>query len=456
MFSLIFGPGVDFHVFDTTAPDAVGALNDSLEGKNPFFIVSTKSGGTVETLSLFRYFFDSQKKRRGGAGQAFAAITDPGSTLAETAARLNFRKTFLNPPDVGGRFSALSLFGLVPACIGGVDVSMLLAMAKPAMDACLPGPPALENPGAALGAAIGEAARLGLDKLTFHISPRIASFGNWLEQLIAESTGKEGRGILPVVGERPGGHYGDDRFFVFIELEGEEFPEEIPADISGRGHPVARIKVRDIYGLGEQIYIWEMAVAVAGSVLGINPFDQPDVESTKGAARSIAAEIERGTYSFTGNKPSVQGISVAGGKPGDPAAALNEFITGAGQGSYICIQAYLAPSREIDMLLGQFRELIRERTGVAVTCGYGPRYLHSTGQLHKGDAGKGLFIQLSADPKRDIAVPGSNISFGALTLAAVLGDRKALADAGRRVIGLHFEDEKRGLEYMLESLRDRS
>ena len=448
MFADIFGSDIDFTVLDTTIPAAIRAAAQRLDPQKSLFIVSTKSGGTVETISLFRYFHHLF----AGKGSGFAAITDPGSTLAATASQLHFRRTFLNDPDVGGRFSALSFFGLVPAGLCGVDIRLLLERARGAMLACRPETPVRDNPGAILGAAIGEAARQGADKLTFFISPRIFSFGHWLEQLIAESTGKEGRGILPVTGEIPGGKYGNDRFFVFIELEGEEYPEALHAEASRNG-PTARIRLPDVYALGEQVFIWEMATAVAGHVLKINPFDQPDVESTKRAARSVVAEIEKGSFALPAPDSFGSGVSVFGAAGKTPADALRGFLAKAGGGNYICIQAYLPMTPGIDASIAEIRGRLR-MTGAAVTSGYGPRYLHSTGQLHKGDSGKGLFIQLTAEPEEDLPVPSSRISFGALTMAAALGDRKALLDAGRPVIALHLEDPKKGLDYILQALKD--
>lgn len=458
MYGKIFGSDLDYRVLDSTAPDAVLEVSEAVRPRKTLFLVSTKSGGTVETLSLFRYFFDLKHRELGDeAGSRFAAVTDPGSSLAATAERLKFRRVFLNDPDLGGRYSALSHFGLVPAALCRADLGRLLESAAQARRACLPERPARENPGAVLGAAMGGMARLGRDKLTFYISPRIASLGNWLEQLIAESTGKEGNGILPVIGEKPGGPYGPDRLFVFLELAGEEFPNSVHADISRRGHPAIRIRLNDVYGIGGQIFTWEMATALAGAIFRINPFDQPDVESTKEAARGIAQQIENGTFVFEKGDSSVPGISLPGRDRGSPPerpdVALRRFLALSGKGGYFVVQAYLKPSPENDRSLGEICELIRQITGAAVAPGYGPRYLHSTGQLHKGDAGKGLFIQFSAAPRRDVPIPGSGISFGALTVAELLGDRKALIDAGRKVIGFHFDDPGQGLEYVIESLK---
>jgi len=454
MFHEIFGSDIQFSVLDTTVPESVRAVSDAAEREKTLFVVSTKSGSTVETLSLFNYFYGSLAGKGAGAGACFAAITDPGSSLEATAAGLNFRKVFLNDPDIGGRYAALSLVGLVPGGICGIDLRQLLGSAKKAAKACGTASPARDNPGAVLGAAMGALAQKGLDKPTFFISPRIASFGDWLEQLIAESTGKEGRGILPVLGETPGGRYGSDRFFVFIELEGDEPPEEFRSEVSGRGLPSITIRVPDLYGIGELIFIWEMATAVAGSILGINPFDQPNVETTKKAARGILAEMEGGSFPLDHGQPSPQGVSVFDSPAKEPSAAMGEFLGKICEGDYIGIQAYLAPSGKIRNSLGLISEALRQKTGAAVTCGFGPRYLHSTGQLHKGDSGLGSFIQFTAGSEEDIPVPGMKLGFGALTMAAALGDRKALIDAGREVLTFYLSDPDKGLDYIFYSLKN--
>lgn len=455
MFSGIFGSGIRFSVIDTTAPETVGAASELANREKTLFIVSTKSGSTLETISLLDHFYAGLSAKVPSAGAHFIAITDPGSPLAVTADKLQFRRVFLNNPDTGGRFSALSFFGLVPGGLCGIDIRQLLGSAKNAMEACGPETPVPENPGAVLGAALGSLAQLGLDKLTFFISPRIAPFGDWLEQLIAESTGKEGRGILPVIGETPGGRYGSDRVFVFLELEGEEFPEYIRSEVSGRGLPGITIKVPGPYGIGGQIYTWELATAVAGSILEINPFDQPNVESTKKAARAVLAQMKKGAFP-AGAQSSPEGVSVYG-SPGEASpAALKKFLGRITEGKYIGIQAFLAPSGKTRSLIGLIAESLRQKTGAAVTCGFGPRYLHSTGQLHKGDSGKGCFIQFVSGPGKDIPVPGTGLGFGALTLAAALGDRKALADAGREVLTFYLSEVDKGLDYIFYSLKNQT
>ncbi len=453
------GPGLRLTVLDTTAPESVRAASGIAARENTLFIVSTKSGSTLETLSLFNHFYYSLAAGRPDAGSCFAAITDPGSSLTDAARKLNFRRVFLNDPDIGGRYAALSLVGLVPGRLCGADPRKLLASAAGAVKSCGPAVPVWENPGAVLGAAMAAPARAGLDKLTFFISPRIAPFGEWLEQLIAESTGKEGRGILPVLGESPGGRYGGDRVFVFLQLEGEDddqWIEEVRSSLSGREAPSITVKVPGPYGIGGQIFLWETATAVAGALLGVNPFDQPDVESTKKAARGVIAEIESGSPPVESGGTGPGGISVYGSAGKEPSAALREFLDGVREGDYIGIQAYLAPSGRTRNMLELIRESLRQETGAAVTCGFGPRYLHSTGQLHKGDSGKGSFLQFVSGAVPDIPVPGTNTGFGALTLAAALGDRKALSDAGRKVLTLYLADPFKGLDYIFYSLKDQT
>jgi glucose-6-phosphate isomerase len=443
---------LDLAVLDSTDPGTVLAFSEKLNLAKTLFIVSTKSGGTVETFSFMQYFFNRDVERYGAAeaGRHFIAITDPGSALAELAAVHQFRDTFLNDPEIGGRYSALSFFGLVPAALMGVDVKKLLDRAAKAADQerSLHDFGAGSLTGLHLGAAMGELARAGRDKLTFVFSPRIASFGDWLEQLIAESTGKEGKGILPIVGEPPAPSvvYGDDQFFVCIQLAGDEAQQDVINYLEKAGQAIIKITLRDVYDLGCQIFLWEMATAVAGHVLGINPFDQPDVEAAKVLARKMIVQ-----YRETGSLPvevpvlSSEGIAVYGDCPAhSPGDALNIFLGSALPNGYIALQAYLQPTAETDAALLRLRIALRDRCHLATTMCYGPRFLHSTGQLHKGDGGRGVFLQLTADDPRDVSIPddmgqpGSSLSFGVLKAAQALGDRQALRNAGRPVIRFHL------------------
>jgi transaldolase/glucose-6-phosphate isomerase len=450
---------LDLAVLDSTDPGAVLAHAERLDGSTELaevpartlFIVATKSGTTVETLSFFRFFYNRVADAIGEdrTGEHFVAITDPGSKLADLAERYGFRATFLNDPNIGGRYSALSYFGLVPAALVGVDVPVLLDRAMGATcgsESCVS---VEDNPGARLGAILGELAKAGRDKVTFAISPAIASFGDWVEQLIAESTGKEGKGILPVVGERvgPPDVYSDDRLFIYLRLEGENTHDVALQALEDAGHPVVRLRLNDLYDLGGQFFLWEIATAVAGHRLGINPFDQPNVEAAKALARRMVAE-----YTEKGSLPKGESAPLT-------AEALNGFLAQVQPGDYVALQAYLQPTAETDAGLGALRTRLRDRYRLATTLGYGPRFLHSTGQLHKGDAGHGLFIQLTADDPCDAPIPdeaGSpdlSITFGVLKAAQALGDRQALLDAGRRVIRFHLGmDVVGGLKRLTQAL----
>jgi len=436
VFSKTFGPqpgAPTLAVLDSTDPGAVLAFADRLLLDKTLFIVSTKSGGTVETLSFFKFFYNRVVEAVGTehAGAHFMAITDPGSSLATLAADYHFRATFLNDPNIGGRYSALSFFGLVPAALLGIDLPTLLDRATAA---------ARHNMGGDLGAIIGTLAREGRDKLTFFTSPQIASFGDWVEQLVAESTGKEGKGILPVVGEpiAPPTAYDDDRLFVHLSIAGDTSLDAELAALEAAGYPVLRLSLNDLYDLGAQFFTWELATAVAGHFLQVNPFDQPNVESAKVLARKMVK-----TYVETGMLPPGEAVPPS-------ADALRRFMAQAHPGDYVALQAYIQPTPEADAALNALRLGLRDRYKLATTVGYGPRFLHSTGQLHKGDRGNGLFIQFTADAWRDAAIPdvagqsGSAISFGVLEMAQALGDYQALRDAGRRVIRFHLGQDAVG------------
>ena len=429
---------LDLSVLDSTDPDAVLAQTERLDLSKTLFIVSTKSGGTVETFSFFKFFYNRVAERVGRerAGAHFIAITDPGSGLAKTAQRYHFRATFLNDPDIGGGYSALSYFGLAPAALVGVDLATLLNRAQREVCNCefCNCPVDGDNRGAQLGAILGELAKAGRDKLTFITSPTLASFGDWVEQLIAESTGKQGTGILPVVGEPVGapGVYGKDRLFVYLRLAGDATHDADVVDLMAAGHPLVRLDLDDVYDVGGQFMLWEMATAIAGYRLGINPFAQPNVEAAKILARQMVA-----AYAAHGAQPVNE-------SPPQSADTLSTFLAQAQFGDYITVQAYVQPTAETDAALLALRTRLRDTTRMATTVGYGPRFLHSTGQLHKGDAGNGLFIQLTADAARDAAIPdeasetASSMTFGVLKMAQALGDKEALQNAGRHAIRLHL------------------
>jgi transaldolase/glucose-6-phosphate isomerase len=401
-------------VLDSTDPRAVRAAEQGDLAKT-LFIISSKSGTTQESDSFFRYFWE----RTGGRGPQFVAITDPGTPLERLAAERGFRRCFLNPTDIGGRYSALSYFGLVPAALIGIDIEMLLHRAHRMAEACAAFVPALENPAAWLGAILGEGALAGRNKATFVLSPGIASFGLWAEQLIAESTGKEGKGILPVAGEPLGSPevYGDDRVFIGMSLAGEDNAETEArlTALEHAGHPVVHLRLEDRYDLGQEFFRWEFATAVAGAVLRINPFDQPNVAESKANTKAVLAR--RG-------QPS----------PAATAAELERFLAGIRPGDYLAIMAYLPPTPENDRRLGALRLRLRDRLKVATTLGYGPRYLHSTGQLHKGGPAVGHFLQIAQPAPDDLAIPGEPFGFRELEAAQAEGDLQALRSRGRPAI----------------------
>lgn len=481
VFRQTFGvaPGyLDLAVLDSTDPDAVAGHARRLDPARTLFIVSTKSGGTVETFSFFRYFYRWVVRALGpaAAGRHFIAITDPGSALVDTATQYAFRATFLNDPDIGGRYSALSHFGLVPAALIGADLPRLLQRAV-AMEREL-------DPAARLGATIGELAARGRDKLTFVMSPPVAGFASWVEQLIAESTGKEGKGILPVAGEPlgPPAVYGGDRVFAYLRLATDGTHDAAIDALRAAGHPILRVDLTDPYDIGGEFVRWEMATAVVGWRMGINPFDQPNVESAKVLARKMVKSYEttgalpplpptaradgltvyappgRATTGAAANAntaaastadatgtvaaPADATAATAGGSDGIGALDLvRDFLRGVRPGDYIALQAWVTPSLETTAALQRWRVALRDRLHVATTVGYGPRFLHSTGQLHKGDGGRGVFIQVvTAPPATDVPIPdtadsdASRMTFGVLKIAQALGDRQALLDAGRRVL----------------------
>ncbi len=447
-------------VLDSTHPASVGHVADTLDLANTLFLVSSKSGGTTETLSLFKFFHNAVSAVKENPGQNFVVITDPGSPLEALAAEKKLRRVFSSPPDVGGRYSALTYFGLVPAALIGINLHKLLARAITMLHASHYCVPVAENPGLALGAAMGELTMAGRDKVTFFSSPSIAAFGVWVEQLIAESTGKNGKGILPVAGERleAPDHYGDDRFFVYLRLEGDEndaLDKGVDA-LEAAGHPVVRIGLDEKEDLGGEFFRWEMATAAAGAALGINPFDQPNVEAAKSKAREVLNAFAE-TGSLAADTPTlVKGnIEIFGGseKSGSNIREiLADFVKLARPGDYVALMAYVPRTDENDAILESTRLTLRDRLKVATTLGYGPRFLHSTGQLHKGDGNKGLFIQITHAPERDITIPGEPYSFGTLIAAQALGDYQALAERGRRLIRFHIKgDVSVGLKQLSDS-----
>ena len=422
-------------VLDSTHPAAVAAVAESVDHRRAVFVVASKSGGTIETLSLFRYFWGQVSGVTDRPGERFVALTDPGSGLEAMARERRFRRVFPTPPEVGGRYSALTPFGLVPAALIGMDIRRLLASAAAMAGACGPEVPASRHPGLRLGAALGEAALAGRDKITYVCSPAVAAFGGWVEQLIAESTGKNGTGIVPVAGEPLGGYqaYGDDRLFVHMAVAGED-PAGQPAALEvlqAAGHPVIRVILDDLYDLGAELFRSEMAVASAGSILGINPFDQPDVQIAKDLARRAMSE------------KGLDGVidEVGAGQIEEIGDRLEEWIGMLRPDDYIGIQAYLPMDGPATRVLGELVRTLRDRHRAAVTLGYGPRFLHSTGQLHKGGAGNGLFLQIVDTPTPDLAIAEAGFTFGELIEGQAAGDFQALAARGRRVLRVRLGDD---------------
>ena len=426
---------LNVHVLDTTDPAAIAALQASIDLKRTVFIVASKSGTTLETLSHYRYFW----LQTGQQGRQFLAITDPGTTLADEGNRRAFRRVFLNPADIGGRYSALSYFGLVPAALGGVDLAGLLDRAATMVQACT-GPGRVdENPGVWLGAVFAEAAKAGRDKVTIIAPPALHSFGVWAEQLIAESTGKEGKGLVPVADEALGAPpvYGSDRLFVRLALPGDDANVARLEALSKAGHPVVTLKVGDPLGLGAEFFRWEYAIAVAGAILAINVFDQPNVQEAKDLTKKVLSE---------GNPPTTgQGIRWAGQQGATLEAAIQALLGQVRAGDYVALLAFIAPDAKYDSALNAIRLAIRDKYRVATTVGYGPRYLHSTGQLHKGGPNTGVFLQIVGDDPKDIPIPGERFSFGVLKQAQALGDFQALRNHGRRVLRVQLQEVAPGL-----------
>ncbi len=446
-------------VLDTTHPEVVAKFESQIDLTRALFLVASKSGTTTEVASFDAYFFDRVRALVGErAGQHFVAITDPGTSLAESAAARHFRRVILNPADIGGRYSGLSNFGLAPAALAGIDIATLLAQADAMAKACAPCVPVTENPGAWLGAILGEAALAGRDKVTILTSPQLESFGLWAEQLIAESTGKEGKGITPVAQETVGDPtvYGDDRLFVYLELDGQTQREDAVAALAAAGHPVVRLRLPDISWVGAEFYRWEMATAVAGAILGINPFDEPNVKESKDNTRAAldqyvaAGRLPEETPRYVADGLVFYG---AGDVGTDWAEALRAHLRSVRPGDYVALMAYLDSTGPYEAALQAIRLTVRDRLKVATTLGYGPRFLHSTGQLHKGGPNRGVFIQITADAATDRAIPGQPYSFGTLIAAQALGDLQSLRAHGRRVVRLHLRgDVVGGLERVRQAV----
>jgi transaldolase/glucose-6-phosphate isomerase len=458
----------ELHVLDSTDPATVLAFERKVDLPHTLFIVSSKSGTTTEPLVFYKYFFSRMREIKGDrAGENFVAITDPG-TLMETMARGdNFRRIFLNPADIGGRYSALSYFGMVPAALQGFDFKTLLDRADRAVHASMHYVPAEENPAARLGAVLGTMANAGRDKLTLSTSNDIASLGLWIEQLIAESTGKEGKGIIPIAGETLASpaSYGNDRLFVHINVGPIDSETEGKLrTLEAAGHPVVRRVLHDTLDLGEEFYLWELATAVAGAIIGINAFDQPNVQESKDNTKRLLEEYKKNN-SFTEQALAAEG---SGLKAMAATATIDEIGSGhsleaflkahlgrAGEGDYMAICQYIQETPENEELIQAIRTHLRDALRVATTTGYGPRFLHSTGQLHKGGGASGVFLQITAEDTEDAAIANEPYSFGVLKQAQALGDFQSLESRNRRAVRLHLgEDVAGGLRKLLEIVRN--
>ncbi len=456
-------------VLDSTVPAQVMRLSSQLDPATTLFIVASKSGSTIEPNSFKQFFFNRTQTTPGlpSPGSRFIAVTDPGTHMQKVAEGDHFRVIYYGDPQVGGRFSALSNFGMIPAASSGIDAPAFLETTGYMVTACQ-GATVEKNPGVALGLILGTLAKAGRDKLTVIASPAIAGLGAWLEQLIAESTGKKGHGIVPVDGEPTSepAVYGDDRLFVYSRLatSPDAAQDAAVAALQKAGHPVVTIDVPSTMHLGQEFFRWEIATAVAGALLGINPFDQPDVESAKIVARSLMAEYEKtgklpeeapltqdGPITlFTDAKNSADLKAAAGGKT-DVASLIKAHLSRLTTGDYFAINAYVEMNSVHDAELQRLRLAVRGKKKVATTVGYGPRFLHSTGQLHKGGPNNGVFLQITSDDAEPCPIPGQKYDFGILKSAQAQGDFAVLAERGRRILRVHLtSDVRTGLAKLRE------
>lgn len=455
----------ELHVLDSTDPAQVKSFENRIDLADTLFIVSSKSGTTLEPNIFKQYFFERARQFVGEkeAGNRFVAITDPGSRLQLVAERDRFRRIFFGLKSIGGRYSALSNFGLAPAAAMGVDIRKFLDRTREMVRSCGPDVPAAGNPGVVLGAILGEAHNSGRDKVTIISSPGIYDLGAWLEQLLAESTGKNGSGLIPVDRESAGAPeiYGDDRVFVHLRLESDpDGLQEAAIDALKRaGHPVVRISVRDVYHLGQEFFRWEIATAVAGSIIGVNPFDQPDVEASKIATLKLTKEYEQ-TESLPDETPFFEsdGIKLFADERNIDAlneAAADRSLAGylkahldrLGARDYFAVLAYIEMAAAHEQALQSGRHRVRDRKGVATCLGFGPRFLHSTGQAYKGGPDSGVFLQITCDDAIDLPVPGQKYTFGIVKAAQARGDFEVLTkEPGRRALRVHLADVEAGLK----------
>jgi transaldolase/glucose-6-phosphate isomerase len=453
------------HVLDSTDPGRIATVTAAITLEKTMFIVASKSGTTLEPNILKDYFFDLVRKTGAAKpGKQFVAITDPGSAMEMTAKTEGFAHIFLGDPAIGGRYSVLSKFGLVPAAAMGLDIERILRETERMAVSCAALAPPAANPGVKLGIALGALANeCGRDKVTILASRELKSIGTWLEQLIAESTGKQGKGLIPVSGEPLGepDDYGEDRVFVHLHLAGADEPDAQLRALEEAGHPVIRIVIEDTYQIGQIFYLWEIAIAVAGAVLGINPFDQPDVEAAKVKARELTDAYEK-TGALKKEEPifALNGFSVyAGGKANEGlrggnslAQILRAHFERVEEDDYVALLAYLEQNAAHEAELQAMRLKLRDNKTVATCLGFGPRFLHSTGQAYKGGPNTGVFLTITCDHKTDIAIPGRKASFGTVQLAQALGDCAVLNERGRRALRIHLSDAGKGLAALGEAI----
>jgi transaldolase/glucose-6-phosphate isomerase len=461
-----------FHILDSTDPAQIKAIEQAVDIGKTLFIVSSKSGSTLEPNIFMDYFHDRVCVVRGKdkAGERFVAVTDPGSSLEQRAKQLGFAHIFYGVASIGGRYSVLSKFGLVPAAVMGLDVKRLLETVRPMQRACGADVPPAENPGVQLGIAMGIAAtRFGCDKVTIIASPGIADLGAWLEQLLAESTGKHGRGLIPLADEplATPERYGKDRFFAYLELEGQHDPSQrqAMAALERAGHPVARISVKDIWHIGQEFFRWEIATAVAGAIIGIDPFNQPDVEASKDKSRALTDDYEK-TRRLPGETPVFRENGLALYADPRNAAELGRHNTltgylkshfgrvhaGAKSGDYVALLAYIERNEAHTQALTAMRTRICDKTLAATCLGFGPRFQHSTGQAYKGGPNSGVFLQITCDDPVDIDVPGHSYSFGVVKAAQARGDLEVLVERGRRALRIHLKDVDAGLAELARAM----
>lgn len=418
---------------ESTVPSTIGKTLKEIDIKNTLVIVASKSGNTIEPLLTHELFKSEITSVLGyeKAMQRFVAITDEGSPLHQLAVKEKFRKVFLNPKDIGGRFSGITYFGLVPAALLGVNIHAMIETGEYMRSLCAPDKPANENPGAILGATIGYLAKFGKDKLTLITSPSVFGYGLWVVQLIAESLGKSGKGVIPIAGEplMPPKYYGDDRLFVYLRSDTDENNEtdKSIADIRSQGHPVTTINMSDINSFGAELFRWEVAISVAASILQVNPFNQPDVQLSKNSTSKILAELSSG--------------KLITGVPSDSISKLNEYLKSSRPDDYFGLLAYLPHNRSINRALRGMREKVVSKYKIATTLGHGPSYLHSTGQLHKGGPNSGIFLMLTAPHENDISIPNKSYTFGQVTDADAMGDLQTLKELNRRVVHIKLPDD---------------